>query len=182
MQPRYFLLISLFLLSFNQQKLVKTKVSEDITIYIPKGWQPMDQMDFTQRYPSVRAPLAAYTNSERTIDFSVNVSATQWPDANLEVAQQFFKASLMNMFDRVQMINEGIREVKGKRYIFFEFESRVNGNNQGEGLSDPVLKYSYVQYLIEPRRTLVFSFNAPRRVRQEWEATAGEMMSSIVVK
>lgn len=182
MQPRYFLPILLFLLSFDQPKLVKTKVNEEITIYVPKGWQPMDQMDFTQRYPSIRAPLAAYTNSERNIDLSVNISATQWPDANLEIAQRFFKASLMNMFDRVEMINEGIREVKGKRFIFFEFESRVNGNNQGEGLSDPVLKYSYVQYLVEPRRTLVFSFNAPRRVRQEWQQIAEEMMKSVVVK
>ena len=71
----------------------------------------MDALDFTQRYPSVRAPLAAYTDEDRLVDFSVNISATQWPDTDLELAQKFFKAGVVNMFDRVEMIKEGIYEV-----------------------------------------------------------------------
>src|SRR5690606_19571745 len=80
----------------DKRKLVKIKVNENITVSIPNEWRPMDGMDFTQRYPSVRAPLAAYTNEERTVDFSVNVSASQWPDGNLDIAQRFFKSSIMN--------------------------------------------------------------------------------------
>ena len=76
--------------SAEKPKLVKTKVNDNLTVMIPKGWIPMDAMDFTQRFPSVRAPLAAYTNMERDVDFSVNISATQWPDANLEISKKFF--------------------------------------------------------------------------------------------
>ena len=65
----------------------------------------------------------------------------------------------MNVFDRVEMIDEGIHEVHGKKFIFFEFESRVNGTRQQEGMQDPVLRYTYIQYLIEPGKALVFSFN-----------------------
>src|SRR5690348_12546861 len=97
------LMAAFVLLGASAVKLVKTKVNDKITVSIPKGWHPMDGMDFTQRYPSVRAPLAAYTDVERLTDFSVNISATQWPDQDLKVAKQFFKASLMNMFDRVEM-------------------------------------------------------------------------------
>lgn len=176
------MLMALVCLAADKPKLVKVKVNENITVSIPKGWRPMDGMDFTQRYPSVRAPLAAYTNEERVVDFSVNVSATQWPDANAEIAQRFFKASLMNMFDRVEMINEGIHEVNKKKFIFFEFESRVNGNRREEGFTDPVLKYTYIQYLVEPGKTLVFSFNCPRRMREEWQETAGAMMKAVKVK
>ena len=86
------------------------------------------------------------------------------------------------MFDRVEMIEKGIREVNGKRFIFFEFESRVHGARQQLGLTDPVLRYSCIQYLIQPQRTLVFSFNAPRRDRQKWEAVAEAMMKSVRVK
>jgi hypothetical protein len=142
----------------------------------------MDGLDFTERYPSVRAPIAAFTNDDRTIDFSVNVSATQWPDANVDIASRFFKSSVMNMFDRVVMIHEGIREIEGKRYIYFEFESRVNGNKAREGYTDAVLRYTYLQYLIEPGRTLVFSFNCPKRQQEEWQSTAEAMMKSVRVK
>jgi hypothetical protein len=165
----------------DQPKLMKVKVNDALTISVPREWNPMDAMDFTQRYPSVRAPLAAYTNVDRTIDFSVNISATQWPDKDAELAQKFFKASLMTMFDRVEMIDEGVREVNKKKFIFFEFDSRINGTRQ-EGQKDPVLRYTYIQYLLQADKTLVFSFNCPRREKQEWQETARLMMNSVKVK
>src|SRR5687768_15109745 len=122
MLHNFFLFLCLIFPGTQQAKLMNVKVSDDITISIPKDWRPMDGLDFTERYPSVRAPLAAYTNPDRTVDFSVNISATRWPDANLEIARSFFKSSITNMFDRVTMIDEGIREVNGESYVFFEFE------------------------------------------------------------
>jgi hypothetical protein len=177
----WFFLIGLALVAADKPKLMKVKVNDTITISVPKEWHPMDALDFTQRYPSVRAPLAAYTNLDRTIDFSVNISATQWPDTDLQIAQKFFKASVLSMFDRVEMIGEGIQEVNKKKFIFFEFDSRVNGTRQ-EGLKDPVLNYTYIQYLVEPGRALVFSFNCSRREKENWQETARQMMKSIKVK
>lgn len=170
------------LISADKPKLVKMKVSDGLTVSIPQDWRPMDGLDFTERYPSVRAPLAAYTNEERLVDFSVNVSASQWPDTDLDLAQKFFKASIMNSFDRVIMINEGVQEISKKKFIFFEFESRVNGIKQREGFADPVLKYTYIQYLIEPGKALVFSFNCPNRDKAEWQETARLMMKSVKIK
>ena len=176
------LLVFIGWIAADQPKLVKTRVAEGITASIPEGWRPMDGLDFSERYRSVRAPLAAYTNEERMADFSINISATQWPDANTELAQKFFKASLKNMFDRIEIINEGVHVVRGKKFIFFEFESRINGNQTKEGMKDPVLKYTYQQYLVQPNRTLVFSFTCPRREREVWQPIAHAMMQSIKVK
>ena len=175
-------LVCLIGLAADRPKLMKVKVTDAITVSIPKDWRPMDALDFTQRYPSVRAPLAAYTNEDRLVDFSINVSATQWPDTDLELAQKFFKAGVLNMFDRVEMIKEGVYEVNKKKFIFFEFDSRINGNKQQEGFQDPVLRYTYIQYLIEPGKALVFSFNCPRRQKEEWQETARLMMKSVKVK
>lgn len=178
---KWFFLIAILLMGADRPKLVKVKVNDTITVSIPQGWNAMDALDFSQRYPSVRAPLAAYTNLDRTIDFSVNISATRWPDTDLEMAQKFFKASVMSMFDRVDMIEEGIHEVNKKKFIFFEFDSRINGTRQ-EGLKDPVLRYTYIQYLVEPGKTLVFSFNCSRREKQDWQETARTMMKNVKVK
>ena len=182
MPGRVLLFVVFGLLAFDQPKLVKTKVAEGITASIPAGWRPMDGLDFTERYRSVRAPLAAYTNEERTIDFSINISATQWPDANVDVAKSFFKASVKNMFDRVDFISEGTVDIKGKKYFYFEFESKMNGNPAKQEQKDPVMKYTYQQYLVEPDRTLVFSFNCPRRDREEWQPVAKAIMKSLRVK
>ena len=165
-----------------QHKLTKIKVNDAITVTVPKDWTVMDENDIAQRYPSVRKPLAAYTNYERVCDFSVNISATQWPDDNVEMAKEFFKAGLVNMFDKVEMIDEGVNELSGKKYIFFEFESRINGNRNQEELREPILRYTYIEYLIQPGQALVFSFSCPRRMREEWQPTARTMMKGIKVK
>jgi hypothetical protein len=179
---KYVFIVLLFCAGSDRPKLVKVKVNELITVYIPKGWLPMDELDVVQRYPSVRAPRAAYTNEERSADFSINVSATQWPDQDVTIAQKFFKAGLMNMFDRVEMIDEGIREVRGKQFVFFEFESRINGNARADGMADPVLRYTCIQYLLQSQRALVFSFSCPRRERENYQETAREMMQKLHVK
>jgi hypothetical protein len=177
-----FIAISVFFSPIHPPKLVKTKITDDITVSIPKGWRPMDGLDFVERYPSVRAPIAAFTNEERLVDFSVNTSATQWPDADVEIARKFFKSSIMNLFDRVEIISEGVREVKGKKFVYFEFESRVNGSKNNQGNTDPVLRYTYLQYLVEGNRTLVFSFNCPKREKEVWKSTASAIMKSVTIK
>lgn len=180
---RFALFALCFLLAgFNEPKLVKTKVAEGMTVSLPKSFRPMDELDLTQRYPSVRQPIAAFTNEEREVDFSVNLSATQWPDANLDMARKFFKAGIYNLFDNVEMIDEGIHQIHGRDYIFFEFESRVKGDRSDLSLQEPVLKYTYIQYLVEPGRTLVFSFHCPRRLMNDWQPTAHAIMKSIKLK
>lgn len=170
------------LLGFAPDKLKKTKVAEGITILLPEELSPMTPDDIILRYPSVRAPLASYTDLNRTLDFSINISATQWPDANLEMAQKFFKAGITSLFDRVDFLDEGIHEVNKKKLIFFEFESRVNGNRMTLGEQQPVFHYTYIQYLVEPERTLVISFNCPKSTREDWQVKVHKMMKSIKIK
>lgn len=173
-------IVSLF--GFAPDKLIKTKVAEGITISLPPELSPMTTDDIVQRYPSVRAPLAAYTDLNRTLDFSVNISATQWPDANLEIAQKFFKASFSSFYDRIDMIDEGIHDVHKKKLVYFEFESRVNGNKMTLGEQQPVFRYTYIQYLIEPNRTLVFTFNCPKSSKEDWQETVRAMMKTVRIK
>lgn len=182
MQRTIFLIILLVLVSFDKPKLKRVKVAEGISVALPKDWQPMDDLDFTERYPSVRAPVAAYTNEDRAVDFSVNISATQWPDADIDLARQFFKSAVLNTFDKVEMIHEGIHDLRGKKFIFFEFESYIKGDSKNEGLRSPVREYTYLEYLVQPGRTLVFSFHIPIRLRAEWQETAEEIMTSVRVK
>ncbi len=178
-------LFSLFLISlfaFAPTKLVKTKIGEGITVTLPTTLVPMAEEDIIQRYPSVRAPLGAFTNPNRDTDFSVNISATQWVQADIEIAAQFFKSGIYNLYDRVDLISSGIQTINKKKFIFYEFESRVNGNKLKEAERQPIFRYSYVQYYIEKGRTLVFAFNCPKDHRAEWQTSAHAIMKSVKLK
>lgn len=176
------LITLLFFLPLEGHKLVKTKVTDDITVSIPTELMPMTPEDIAQRHPSVRAPLGAFTDENRVIDFSVKTSATQWPDVDLEMSQKFFKSGIYNLYDRVTMIDEGTRVIHKKDYIFFEFESRINGDRRDMGNSDAIQKYTYILYLVERARTLVISFSCPQQMQGEWQETARAMMNSVRIK
>lgn len=182
MQKVLFLILLTIALPVDDPKLVKVKISNEITVMLPKDFVPMGDLDFTQRYPSVRKPIGAYTNPDHEVDFSVNISATSWPDTNLEMAQKFFKSGVMNMFDRVEILSEGIHEVNGKKLIYLEFESRIKGDQLTLGSTEAILKYAYMEYWVESSRTVVFSFNCPARLKSDWQETAGKIMKSIKIK
>lgn len=175
------LLLLFVLTSLAPVKWVKNRLPDGVTVSVPDQLTPMTPEDMAQRFPSVRAPLGAFTNADRVTDFSINISATNWPDADVEMAQKFFKASLQNLYDRVDMISEGIQPIHKKKFIYFEFESRISGDRRREGLSDPVLKYTYIQYLVQKDRTLVFTFSCPKDLQVEWQPVAREMMKRIRV-
>jgi len=172
----------LMVCAFAPPKLVKTKLTQGVTVSLPVELKPMAPEDIALRFPSVRAPLGAFTNVDRLVDFSANISATQWPDQNLEMAQEFFKASIYNLYDRIEMITEGICEVHKKRFIYFEFESRLNGSKMTEGEQSSLLHYTFIQYYVEPGRALVFSFHCPQDQREEWQPIARAVMKSILIK
>lgn len=175
-------IIAFWLNSSDQIKWVRTKIGSDISLNLPANFSPMTPEDLIQRYPSVRTPIGAYTDPDRLADFSANISATQWPDGNIEFARSFFKSSVMNMFDRVEMIQEGVREQHGKTFIYFEFESRLNADRRNISTQDALARYTYIMYLVESSRTRVFSFTCTKDVREQWQPVAGEIMKSIRVK
>jgi hypothetical protein len=177
-----------FVLSFllwvqpTQQKLVKTKISDYITASLPESFYPMNPQDIAQRYPSVRNPVGAYSNDERLVDFSVNESATRWRSTDIEIAKEFFKASIVNLYDRVDFINEEIKMINDMRFIVFEFDSRIAGDKYTLDKQDAVRTYTYMQYLLINGKTFVFSFNAPSRFKDKWTGTAADIMNSLKIK
>lgn len=167
--------------SFTDPKLVKTKVAEGITVSLPQNFYPMSPDDIAQRYPSIRKPIAAYTNDQRLVDFNINLSASQWRPSDIELAKSFIKASIHNMFDEVKVLQEDIREINGHNYIVFELETKIEGDSKSFSNTQAVRKYSYLQYLLINGKMIVFSFHSPIKLKDRWESVAPEVMNSIKV-
>ncbi|MEM1408806.1 MAG: hypothetical protein AAGG59_18625 [Bacteroidota bacterium] len=178
----FFITIALLLGIPSSPKMVKTKIGESITVMLPDNLYAMSEDDMSRRYPSVRRPIGAFTTDSRLADFSVNISATQWRVEDVDMAKSFFKSSLFNLFDRVNLIKEEIKEIDEKKFIVYEFDSRLNGDPSSLEAKNPILRYNYLQYLIINGKTLVFSFNCHPRLKEEWQPVVEEMMSSVKVK
>lgn len=175
-------LISLMIVFVGDVKLVKTKIGDHITVNLPKHFLEATASDLARRYPSVRKPLGAYTDQDRLTDFSVNVSATQWGAGDIAIAKAFFKASVMELYDRTDFIKEEVQTINGRDYIVFEFNSVVNGDHDSLERQGAVRKYSYMQYLLINGKTIVFSFNTSAHLKAQWEEIVPAIMQSVTVK
>jgi hypothetical protein len=178
----FVLILFLTLSAWGQGKLTKLKVNDHITLSVPATMFPMTPEDIIQRFPSVRQPMVAYTDMNRMVDYSVTQSATMWLDSDIELAQKFFRSSIINLYDRVEMVSEGLREVNGRTYIYFEFESLIRGESFTFDQKGPVRKYTHIQYLLINGKTLVFSFSCPLSQKEEWQDIAHEMLQGVRVK
>lgn len=179
---KIFLVIAFFVLPFEQDiKWTKIKAGENVTMMIPQDFYEMTPQDIAQRYPSVRRPLGAYTNSQRLADISIKISATQWRASDTPLAKEFFKASIMNLYDRVDFSKDAIETINGDDFIVFEFDSRINPDQTLEN-REAVRNYNYVMYLLRDGQTYVFTFQCPVQIKDQWQAVIPEMMKTVKVK
>lgn len=180
----YKLLVFLVLVSFSvdAQKLAKIKINESISMLMPPDFRPMTNDEIVDRYFTTKRPLALFTDPGLTIDLGVNQSVTQWQASDLAIMKDFYKSNIFSLYDNVQMLNEGLEDINGRKYAYFEFVSTIKAD-QGSFLNKGAInKYTFIQYTIVNGNTLVFNFSCPSNIRGTWAENARKMMRSVVVK
>ncbi|PRY10388.1 hypothetical protein CLV24_114117 [Pontibacter ummariensis] len=177
-----FLVLILFAgTAFVQPKLKKVNLSKEISIALPKDFSAMSDDDIAREYPATTRPLAAYTGPNGQIDFSVTQKPAQFRAQDLNMLREFYKASLLEKFTKVDFIRDEVTEIKGQDFIVFEFVSSV-ADERGASNLGPVNKYSIVQYTIKDGKMLIFTMHVPYMLRNEWQEPAREIMSSVKLK
>ncbi len=179
MQKVMLFLVVLGLASFSSETLVKVKLNKDVTIYIPENFTPMTKEDMGIRYQSYRVPLALYTDPSRLVDFGVNRSFTQWQEKDLAMMGEFYEASLLELYDKVNFIDKGLKEVNGHQFVYFEFNSLIYPDNNYQ---DTVRKYTYLMYGLSGGTTYLFNFSCDKPLQEKWQATAQQIMGKIKLK
>lgn len=179
MRYALFFTIFLFAVESSAQKLVKRKLADNISVKIPEDFYPMTDEDKAQRYESARLPIALYTDEDRLADFGVNRSYSTWQQGDLNLIQEFYQASIMELYDKVKFINKGVTNVNKHDFVFFEFESVVYPENDFQG---NIAKYTYLMYAIEDGTTYLFNFTCEISARNQYQSTAKNIMGSIKLK
>lgn len=175
------LLAILLLAAFDGPKLRKTPVSKNITVGVPEGFQPLPDDGIAAKYPAPRKPLAVFSNTSGRVDFSVAQKPTTFSNRDYALLLKIYKASIQNMYSKVDFLKEDIRTVGKRDYVMFEFVSTVADTRRTSNLA-PIRRYQMVQYTIEGDQLFVFTFVAPADEQPQWQPTAQAVMASIAMK
>lgn len=165
-----------------EDKFVRIDISEEITVSLPESFQVMTEDQMQRKFLSARPPLAAYTSPDQVADFGISAANTRWQASDLPILKDFYRSSLLELYDEVDFLDEGIHTVNGSEMAFFEFTSVVKEDENAVVPKSPVRSYTYAQYAIHQDKALVFTFSCPLQRQSQWQPTAQKVMTSVKLK
>ncbi|MBD2716008.1 hypothetical protein KBK19_13275 [Microvirga sp. STR05] len=177
--PLLFLLLGL--VAFAAPKLKKTAINKSISVGVPDGFQALPDDGIAVKYPSPRKPLAVFSNPSGRVDFSVAQKPSTFSNRDYALLLKIYKASIQNMYSKVDFLAEDIRTINKRDFVVLEFVSTVADNRRTSNLA-PIRRYQMVQYTITGDQLTVFTFVAPADEQAQWQPTAQAVMQSIVMK
>lgn len=175
-------LMLLPLFSFQGEKLVKTKVGENVIVYIPKSFVAMSEDDKSTKFLTSRDGMAFFTSEDRLADFTVNKSFSRWRPDDIEMMRSFYRSNILSLFDDVNFIREEVQEIEGNQFAVFEFTSLVKSEEDDLMGKPDLKKYVYIQYTIKDYQTYLFNFTCPLPIRKKWQPVAHDIMQKTIVK
>lgn len=162
--------------------MVKTKVGDNVFVYIPKSFVAMSEDDKAAKFLTNRDGMAFFTSEDRLADFTVNKSFSRWRPDDIEMMRSFYRSNILSLFDDVNFIREEILEIEGNQFAVFEFTSLVKSEEDNLMGKPDLKKYVYIQYTIKDYQTYLFNFTCPLPIREKWEPIAHEIMQKTMVK
>jgi len=178
----FLILFFSYLALFQSVPLVKVKVDDNITVSLPEDFQRLSEAEVNLKYISSKQPVAVYSDRSKVVDFSVNVAFSKWRPEDLEMMRGFYKSNIMGLYDEVQFINESVEEINDRKYVVFEFVSTVRADEDEILNTESISKYTYIQYAIVNYKTVLFHFNCPYLIKDQWSNVAGDIMQTVRIK
>lgn len=177
---RFLFSISFFglFISQGQPLLIQRKLTDDLLMHVPLE---LKQKPLT-RQRTTSATLAIFMSQDRQSNLAINKSQLRWDEAEEELLSQFYKANILNMYDQVDMIQEGVKQINGRKFIVFEFSGQVVDEANPFKEIRKRLDYTYIQYTIVEDGILIFRFASSARLKNYWQATIGKAMDSVEIK
>ena len=169
-----------FSLLFSQAQpvLIEREVTDEILMKIPlKLKQEPPTMQRSQS-----TTLANFVSDDRQSDLSVNRSELRWSQADEELLSQFYKANILNIYDQVEMIQEEIIAINGRKFIIFEFSGQVVDEPNAFKAAKRRSDYTYIQYAIVSDGILIFRFTSSSQMTNYWKESIREAMNSVEIK
>ncbi len=176
MRSIVFIIFFFLSVTVDAQKLVKHKLTENISLQVPDDFYPMTDEDKKQRYESARLPIALYTDPDRLAEFGVNRSYSLWQAGDIALLEEFYEATILELYDKVEFAGKGIRNVNGHDFAFFEFESVIYPEND---FQRNIAKYTYLMYGLEGGTTYLFNFTCELGSKAQYQPIAKQIMESI---
>ncbi|MGD1840119.1 MAG: hypothetical protein ACFB0B_04375 [Thermonemataceae bacterium] len=165
-------------------KLVKTQLTKGISMLLPNDFVLMNDDMLADKYNYPRRPTAMYTDPSTKIDVGVNITTRYWREEDIPLLKDIYQASIKTNYTKVEFIQSDLKTINKRQYACFEFVGTVEDQKQSAvfGKKPSLTTYNYLMYTVVDEQIVVVNFNCPDKLRTQWQATVGKIMSSVKIK
>ena len=184
MQKTIFLfLVAALVCGFQEEKLKKVQLSKAVATSLPESLRAMTDDEIARRFYTYRKPLASFTTTDLTVNFSFNEAVTPWRKEDTELLRNMYRASIPQLYSKVDFMQQDIKTINNRSFAVFEFTSEIREENKESMNYGKVTRgYDYIQYTVENGKVLIFHFSCPFLLKDKWQATARAIMQTVRIK
>lgn len=162
---------------------VKTiKPTDYIKIEVPQEFYVLSEDEKLLTFPSIRLPIAAVANENKTAVLGINKSNNNWSEDDIEILKLFYKSGIQALHDDVSFLQEEVKEINGKKFIVFEFTSVAKAEENAFKKKKALRNYNYIQYAIVRDDIVIFNFYTHISLMDRYQEGVNKMMNSVVLK
>tara|TARA_B100000809_G_scaffold239100_1_gene260370 strand:+ start:2014 stop:2607 length:594 start_codon:yes stop_codon:yes gene_type:complete len=177
-------------------KLKKIKAG-DVSMQVPDAFEEVDEQTRRGEYSGKNAPIAVYRSPRdksaitiyhtadsvraKTIKYQKQKGATLKFDRDLEMEYAFKKSSFSGKFKELNFIQDGIANVNGKDFIFFEFDGVIEATDR-MGRQSLTKVYNYMLYTYVKEDIYSINFICKGDLKEDYQKTIQEVMKTVKIK
>jgi len=170
---RLLILLLLPVIGFSQGKLKSITLFDGrIELMVPKRMAEMSDEMWALKYRSRERPPMVLTDD----DGEVNLLASGTRQSAIESQMTDFVDFQMDQLNKqrsdLAMLDHGVRTVNGKNVGFIKFFSTAADQKV----------FNYYFFIIVDGKVVFFTFNCIDKLRNDWEDTADQIVTSLKVK
>lgn len=197
MKKYYKIGLLLLLVSFTMtMKLKKVKVG-NVALQVPEAFQELDEQTKAGEYSGKNAPIAVYQSPRdksaiaiyhtadsiraKTIQYQKEKGANLNFKRDLQMEYAFKKSSFSGKFKEINFIQDGITNINGKEFIFFEFEGVIEGTSKS-GKPIETKLYNYMLYTYLKENIYSVSFICGGQLKSDYQESIRKVMKTVKIK
>jgi len=150
----------------------RTLLDNKIEILVPKGWKPMSEDLIKIKYPGAKPPKYVLSDVSGGISLAFNPTESRATQEQIETYKGFLKTSLESAFEDEEWIDEGIKEINGRKVGFFKL---ITNTASGK-------IYNQMFFTDLDGKLLIISFNVVENKMKDWKSAADDIMNSLTLK
>ena len=146
-------------------------LDKKVELVVPAQLVEMSNEMYKLKYESRLRPAVAVSDETGEVSLTGNITRQRASESQIAAYKDFQIAELKKAYPDLQIIDGGVKTVRGKKVGYFRFISQA--------VDQKIFNYYF--FTIVNGEVVLFNFNCIERLRTSWEKKAEQIVSSLIV-